>query len=208
MLLSVKNILRVALLLTAVFQSPSYASEISGKLEYFSIEGETVFFKTDSTLSYAKSTCVTNENTGVYTIALNNAVGRAMYAALVSASTGNKPVKTKLSGACNDIEGYESITSFSVNDLNIAEVETPIQATTTPSLKLVGRGFTHYNDDYQCQITITLHNASGQAYAYNSGGNCACRNSKASSINLVNPSNTRDGGLGGRGRQISCYIEE
>lgn len=204
-----KNVINktiVAIICSSVFLSSSYAAEIKGKLMSFSVADEVVTFKTDSTTSYTKASCAISENT--HTISLKHATGRAMYAALVAASSANKPVTSVLSGECLDATGVESITALTISELNEAANSTPSQSS-TPSLKLVGRGVHYYSNGYRCIVGVTAKNQSGQPYLYQrGGGGCGCRNSITSGIPLVEPTRNSNGGLAGTGTEFSCYIEE
>ena len=63
------------------------AAEIQGKIEYIKVADNLVTFKTDSSTSYTKAACALVENTGIWTLPLSTNMGRAMYAALMTASS-------------------------------------------------------------------------------------------------------------------------
>jgi len=190
-----------------MFFIPSVHSvEIHGLIEFIKLENNIVTFKTDSTENYTKPDCVLAENKGLFTLPLSTTMGRAMYAALMGASTMKKPININLSGSCIELQGYETVTGLTVTELN--SKDTSNKSTAAKSLKLVGKGLRYYSNGSQCRIIISANNSSGQPYIFNENNNCHCRDSKAAYIGLVNPDRNSNPGPAGTGTELSCYIEE
>ncbi|PAJ73593.1 hypothetical protein CJF42_15125 [Pseudoalteromonas sp. NBT06-2] len=190
-----------------LFLPVANSAEIQGYIEFIKLEDNVVTFKTDSTAAYTQPDCALAENKGLFTLTLDTTMGRAMYAALMSASSIKKPILMNSSGSCIELQGVETVTGLTVTELNLTD--TPSQSAAAKSLKLVGKAFSYYGSNgYDCRITISARNSSGQPYIFNENGNCRCRDSKPAHINLVDPQRNRNVGPAGNGTEISCYIEE
>lgn len=191
------------------------ATEIKGKLEYITVHSDSVVLKTNSSESYSPAACVEQDKKGIASLSLTTQAGRAMYAVVMAASDGQKPVVIQYSGQCNELSGIESIASITVTDLANTVSSGSGQS---KSLKLVGRAFSFKTREYdtRCNVTVTSKNEKNEDYVFvthaNGDTTCNCRDSKAEWITYLHED---DGGNNwnafgplGRGAMLNCYIEE
>ncbi len=178
------------------------AVEVQGNIEYIKVENNIVTFKTDTSDTIPLASCAVAANIGVWTMPLSTSMGRAMYAGLMMASNGKKPIKINLSGVCDESEGFESVNSITVVELNVNN-DSSTSGPPTKSLKLVGKGVRYYfSNKYHCQIFVSAKNAASQPYIYSQNGSCICRDSLSSNQPLG------EYGYKRYGAELSCYIEE
>ena len=111
-------------------------------------------------------------------------------------------MKVSQSNTCSEVEGFESASAITVTELNITE-EPVVAEPQVKTLQLVGRGVHFYKGAYQCSVSISLTDTAGQAYLYNDGSSCKCRNSRYADIKLDDGNE-----YGAYAREISCYIEQ
>ena len=78
------------------------------------VQNDIVYFATEGTKTETSPSCMAAENSSKWTLSLNSASGKAMYALLVTASADSREVTVETANDCADQLGYERAASIEI----------------------------------------------------------------------------------------------
>ena len=91
--------------LTSVLLASQVAAQ--AKLTSLKVQEDVVYFAIEGEKTEASPSCMAAENSSKWTLSLNSASGKAMYALLVTASADDRAITVTTSNDCGDVIGYE-----------------------------------------------------------------------------------------------------
>ncbi|MCH2058018.1 MAG: hypothetical protein MK214_15675 [Thalassotalea sp.] len=159
--------------------SLSFKSIASGSIVSLKVDQNTVYFSTDEAKLNSSPSCVTPENSAFWTVSLESASGKAIYALLVTAAADNRQISIDSAEDCSNAAGFERASSV---ELGASSIEVY-----TPKLQDVAYGYRHYYQGSQsCTIHINSKNSEGNYYLVANdqpnGTSCQCTNGSAKTV--------------------------
>jgi hypothetical protein len=143
-----------------------------GNLTSLKVDSDIVYFSTDEEKIATSPSCMATENSDKWSLSLNTATGKAIYALLITVSADNRKITVESAGDCSDITSFERAKSV---ELGLSD------AAYKPKIEDVAYGYRHYyNGKQSCTIHVNSNDTSGSLYLLSlpssNGTSCSCRN--------------------------------
>lgn len=94
-------------LVTGMLLMASTNSFAEGNLTSLKVDSDVVYFSTNEEKPTTSPSCMQAENNNKWSISLNTATGKAIYALLVTASADNRKITVESANDCADYAGFE-----------------------------------------------------------------------------------------------------